>query len=66
MPLLRCSPTWIVAVSASRRMISPMRRSAPTRMSSYMAAPAMFSATTTGPDTLRMRLCTCQEDVNGG
>ena len=47
-------PTWIVAVSASSRMISPINFSAPTRTSSYMAEPPMQLATTTGPDTLRM------------
>ena len=46
----------MVALSPSRRMISPISRSAPTRMSSYMAAPAMLSAMTTGPETLRMYL----------
>ena len=47
---------WMVALSPSSRMISPISLSAPTRMSSYMAAPAMLSATTTGPDTLRTYL----------
>jgi hypothetical protein len=32
--------TWMVALSPSRRMISPINWSAPTRTSSYMAAPA--------------------------
>jgi hypothetical protein len=48
------SYTWMVAVSASSRMISPISFSAPTRTSSYMAEPPMWLATTTGPDTLRM------------
>ena len=42
---------WIVAESPSRRMISPMRLSLPTRTNSYIAAPAIPSATTTGPET---------------
>lgn len=48
--------TWIVAVSPSSRMISPIRESLPTRTSSYIALPDMWSATTTGPETLRMYL----------
>ncbi len=46
----------MVALSPSSLMISPIRLSAPTRMSSYMAAPDMLSAMTTGPDTLRTYL----------
>lgn len=42
---------WIVAESPSSLIISPMRLSCPTRTSSYMAAPPIPSATTTGPDT---------------
>mmetsp|Transcript_17529 Transcript_17529/g.68000 ORF Transcript_17529/g.68000 Transcript_17529/m.68000 type:complete len:250 (+) Transcript_17529:1102-1851(+) len=45
------SYTWMVAVSPSRRIISPTSLWTPTRTSSYMAAPRIFSATTTGPDT---------------
>lgn len=45
------SCTWIVALFPSRRIISPMSLSWPTRINSYMAAPPMLSATTTGPDT---------------
>lgn len=45
------SAPWIVAESPSRRMISPIRLSCPTRTNSYIAAPPMPSATTTGPDT---------------
>ncbi len=43
-------------------MISPIRLSLPTRTSSYMAAPAMWSATTTGPDTFLMKLHTFQQE----
>lgn len=50
MGLQRAEP-WIVAESPSRRIISPMRLSRPTRTNSYIAAPFMPSATTTGPDT---------------
>ena len=46
----------MVALSPSSLMISPIRLSAPTRMSSYIAAPDMLSAMTTGPDTLRTYL----------
>lgn len=46
----------MVALSPSSLMISPIRLSAPTRISSYMAAPDMLSAMTTGPDTLRTYL----------
>lgn len=53
---MRDEPTWMVALSPSSLMISPIRLSAPTRMSSYMAAPDMLSAMTTGPDTLRTYL----------
>ncbi len=53
---MRDEPTWMVALSPSSLMISPIRLSAPTRISSYMAAPDMLSAMTTGPDTLRTYL----------
>uniref|UniRef100_A0A1I8J7Y4 UV radiation resistance-associated gene protein n=1 Tax=Macrostomum lignano TaxID=282301 RepID=A0A1I8J7Y4_9PLAT len=45
------SYTWIVAMSTSRRIISPTRASLPTRTSSCIAEPAMLDAITTGPDT---------------
>lgn len=51
-----CVLAWMVAVSPSKRMISPIRESAPTRTSSYIALPDMWSATTTGPETLRIYL----------
>lgn len=55
--------TWMVAVSPSRRMISPISFSAPTLTSSYMADPLMLLATTTGPDTLRTYLRAGHGDV---
>ena len=48
---------WMVAESPSNRMISPIRLSCPTRTSSYIAAPAMPSAMTTGPDTCQIIFC---------
>ena len=48
--------TWMVALLPSSRMISPISLSCPTLMSSYIAAPPMLSATTTGPDTFRTYL----------
>ena len=51
--------TWIVAVSPSNRMISPMSLSAPTLQSSYMAAPNIFSPMTTGPDTFKTLPTSC-------
>lgn len=51
-----CRQTWIVAVSPSSLMFSPIRLSAPTRTNSCIAAPDMLSAMTTGPDTLRTYL----------
>ena len=41
------SYTWIVALSFSIRMTSPTNSLWPTRTSSYMADPSIFSATTT-------------------
>ena len=51
---------WMVAESPSNRMISPIRLSCPTRTSSYIAAPAMPSAMTTGPDTCQIIFCKCK------
>lgn len=48
--------TCIVALLPSSLMISPIKLSKPTRISSYIAAPAMLSATTTGPETRRTKL----------
>ena len=45
-----------MALSPSSLMISPIRLSAPTRINSYIAAPDMLSAMTTGPETLRTYL----------
>jgi hypothetical protein len=56
--------TWTVALSFSSLMISPIRRSFPTRMSSYIAAPPMLSAMTTGPETFRMYLVGHKTFVN--
>lgn len=56
--LCRSTRTWIVALSPSSLMISPIKLSAPTRISSYIAAPDMLSAITTGPDTFRTYLYT--------
>ena len=41
----------MVAMSPSRRIISPTSLVWPTRTSSYIAEPDIFSAITTGPET---------------
>lgn len=60
--IMHCSKKkapWIVAESPSNLMISPIRLSWPTRTSSYIAAPPIPSATTTGPETYRSQKLQC-------